>query len=182
MHRGVLMTRETLIKANQLMDQIERIGTILSVIGVFGETKPEDSMKFSNCELVNHATHESVVLNEGERGAIVTAIIKYRNSLEEEFELIGEEIMPVKDGLKMRRDYIRRVVAKHNLAVETKDLPEDDPNMLFVKSTDFAKLQAIADEVKETLGDTVKFATYYPTSGLMYELTLGFIVADKTSV
>lgn len=86
MHRGVLMTRETLIKANQLMDQIERIGAIISVIGVFGETKPEDSMKFSSCELVNHTTHEALVLNAGERDAIVTAIIKYRNSLEEEFE------------------------------------------------------------------------------------------------
>ena len=176
------MTRETLIKANQLMDQIERIGTIISVIGVFGETKPEDSMKFSNCELVNHATHESVVLNEGERDAIVAAIIKYRNFLEEEFELIGEEVMAVKDGLEMPRDYIRGVVAKHNLAVETKELPEDDPNMLFVKSTDFAKLQAIADEVKETLGDKVKFTIYYPTSGLMNELTVGFIVADKTTI
>lgn len=90
--------------------------------------------------------------------------------------------MEVKDGLKMQHDYIRGVVAKHNLAVETKDLPEDDPSMLFVKSTDFVKLQAIADEVKETLGDKVKFATYYPTSGLMNELTVGFIVADKTSV
>ena len=90
--------------------------------------------------------------------------------------------MPVKDGLKVRHDYIRGVVAKHNLAVETKDLPENDPSMLFVKSTDFAKLQAITDEVKETLGDKVKFATYYPTSGLMHELTVGFIVADKTSL
>lgn len=176
------MTRETLIKANQLMDQIERIGTIISVIGVFGETKPEDPMKFSGCELVNHGTHESIILNEGERNAIVMAIIKYRNSLEKEFELIGEEMVAAKDGLKMQHDYIRGVVAKHNLAVETKDLPEDDPNMLFVKSTDFAKLQAIADEVKETLGDKVQFATYYPTSGLMNELTVGFIVTDKTSV
>lgn len=90
--------------------------------------------------------------------------------------------MAVKDGLKMQHDYIRGVIAKHNLAVEIKDLPEDDPNMLFVKSTDFAKLQAIADEVKETLGDTVQFATYYPTAGLMNELTVGFIVANKTSV
>lgn len=109
MHRGALMTRETLIKANQLMDQIERIGTIINVIGIFGEPKPEDSMKFSNCELVNHATHESVVLNEGERDAIVTAIIKYRNSLEEEFELIGEETMAAKDVLK-RHLKLRRLL------------------------------------------------------------------------
>lgn len=80
------MTRETLIKANQLMDQIERIDFIIRVIGVFGETKPEDPMKFSDCELVNHNTHEATILNEGERHAIVMAIIKYRNSLEEEFE------------------------------------------------------------------------------------------------
>lgn len=80
------MTRESLLKANQLMDQIERIDAIIRIIGVFGETKPEDPMKFSDCELVNHCTHESIILNEGERNAIVMAIIKYRNSLEEEFE------------------------------------------------------------------------------------------------
>ena len=80
------MTRESLLKANQLMDQIESIDAIIRVIGVFGETKPEDPMKFSNCELVHHGTHESVVLNAGERHAIVMAIIKYKNSLEKEFE------------------------------------------------------------------------------------------------
>ena len=80
------MTRESLLKANELMDQIERIDFIIRVVGVFGETKPEDPMKFSDCELVNHHTHKSLFLNEGERHAIVMAIINYRNSLEEEFK------------------------------------------------------------------------------------------------
>lgn len=83
------MTRETLIKANQLMDQIEVIDTIIRVVGVFGETKPENPMKFSNCELVNHHTHKSVFLNEGERHAIVMAVIEYRNSLEAELDQLS---------------------------------------------------------------------------------------------
>lgn len=176
------MTRETLIKANQLMERIKRANVIINFMGVFGDTVPENPMRSSKYALTNPDDHDSFSLNEGERHAIVMAMIKHRNSLEEEFELIGEEIVAVKDGLKIQHDYIRGVVAKHNLTVETKDLPEDDPNMLFVKSTDFAKLQAIADEVKETLGDKVQFATYYPTSGLMNELTVGFIVADKTTI
>lgn len=80
------MTRETIIKANQLMDQIEAIDTIIRVIGVFGETKPENPMKFSNCELVNHRTDKSVFLSEGELHAVVMAIINYRKSLEGELE------------------------------------------------------------------------------------------------
>lgn len=90
--------------------------------------------------------------------------------------------MVAKDGLQTQHDYIRGVVAKYNLTVETRGLPENDPDMLFVKSTDFAKLKAIADEVKKTLGDKVKFATYYPESGLMNELILGFMIVDKTPV
>lgn len=84
--------------------------------------------------------------------------------------------------MQEQHDYIRGVIEKYGLTVETKDVPEEDPGMLFVKYTDFAKLKAIADEVKKALGDEVKFATYYPVSGLMNELILGFMIVDKTPV
>ena len=78
--------------------------------------------------------------------------------------------------------YIRGVIAKHSLTVETKCFLEDDPEMIFVKSTDFAKLKSVFEEVKNSLGEEVAIAKYYPVSGTMNELVLGFKIVDKTLV
>lgn len=80
------MTIETLVKANQLMERIKRANVIINFMGVFGETVPENPMRSSNYGLANIDDHGSFTLNEGERHAIVMAMIEHRKSLEAELE------------------------------------------------------------------------------------------------
>ena len=80
------MTIENLVKANQLMERINRVRVMINFMGVFGETVPENPMRSSNYALTNLDEHDSFSLNEGERHAIVMAMIEHKNSLEAELE------------------------------------------------------------------------------------------------
>lgn len=70
-------------------------------------------------------------------------------------------------------DLIREIIAKNGLQ-EEKEAPDDDKDIIYVKSTDFVKLREIFYAVRKTFGESVLIYQYLPASGNMNEMTLGF--------
>lgn len=84
----------------------------------------------------------------------------------------------MKAEIKSKLDFIRGIIEKHGLTVEEDDVPENDSEMVFMKSVEFAKLKTVFDDIKTSLGRGVEVSRYTPVSGMMNELTLGFKIIE----
>ena len=69
---------------------------------------------------------------------------------------------------------IREIIEKNGLQEETKDVPDNEEGVIYVKSTDFVKLREVFYAIRKTFGESVVIYQYLPHSGNMNEMALGF--------